>query len=323
MSQTRLEVVTWGETMLRLSPPVGQSLESAQALELSVGGTESNLAIALARLGRRVGWVSRLPENPLGRRIAREVAGHGVDVSHVLWTPDDRAGLIFIETAHPPRSNRVLYDRAHSALARLDAADLDYAYLASAETLFLTGVTPALSEGCRAAWLRSAAAAKAAGRRVVVDVNHRATLWSAERARETLEAVFPHADIVISALGDLQTLFGMPRDAELAARTFREAYRLPLVVLTLGAEGALACDGAVQRHPVFRTDVLDRIGAGDAFAAGFLHGERERGVAWGLRCGCALAALKQTYRGDVTWSRAEDLRDLVEGAEVDPRRVLR
>ncbi len=359
----RFDVVTFGETMLRLSPPPGLALEQTQTLELSVGGTESNLAIALARLGRRTGWVSRLPQSPLGRRIARDIAAHGVDTARIVWAPEGRAGLIFIEPGAAPRANLVLYDRAHTAIAALRPEELPLDYLCSARMLFLTGVTPALSESCRECWLAAAKAAKAAGCLVAVDVNYRSKLWSPDAARTTLEAVFPLCDLVISALGDVQTIFGMPRDAALAAESFRAAYHLPLVVLTLGAEGALACsapsDGGqaaggqatggqpaggkaagaqaagaqvagaqatgahIERHPIFPTEVQDRIGAGDAFAAGFVHGWFERDVAWGLRCGCALAALKQTYRGDATWSGLEELTRLVNGAEVDPRRVLR
>jgi 2-dehydro-3-deoxygluconokinase len=321
-----LEVATFGETMLRLSPPAGFSLEQAQTLELSAGGTESNVVIALARLGHRAGWVSRLPANPLGRRIARDIAAHGVDTSRIVWAPEGKAGLIFIETGAAPRGNLVLYDRAHSAIAELKPEELPLDYLCGARLLYLTGVTPALSAGCRAAWIAAARAAKQAGRRVALDVNYRSKLWTPDAARETLEQVFPLCDLVFSSLGDAQTLFGMPRDAELAADSFRAAYRLPLAVLTLGGDGALAVGAGFTgalRHPVFPTDVVDRIGAGDAFAAGFLHGWFERDVAWGLRCGCALAALKQTYRGDATWSGPDDLAYLVAGGPADPHRVQR
>jgi 2-dehydro-3-deoxygluconokinase len=318
-----LDLVTWGETMVRLSPPVGYPLESSATLEFATGGTESNTAIALSRLGWRVGWTSRLPDNPLGRRIANDIAIHGVDVSRVIWAQDGRAGVMFLESGMLPRPARITYDRAGSAVSRIGPDELDYEYLCSARTLHLTGITPALSAGAREAWLRSAHAAKQAGRRVVLDVNYRSKLWSPEQARATLEAVFPHVDVAISALADVQTIFGLPKDPELAAESFRSAYRLPMVVLTLGADGALAHDGTVARHPVFPTDIVDRIGAGDAFSAGFLFGWEQRDVAWGLRCGCALAALKQTFRGDVTWTGQEELLELVESGAGDSHRVKR
>lgn len=317
--------VTWGETMVRLSSPAGLALEATPTLEVAIGGTESNMAIALARLGLRTAWVSRLPDNPLGRRVVHDVKAHGVDVAHVLWAPAaEKAGVYFIEPGRAPRANTVIYERKGSAVANVNPDELDYAFLSSGRFLHLTGITPALSPGCREAWLRSARQARAAGCRVVVDVNYRSRLWSADAARETLEAVFPHADVVLCALGDLQLLFGMPREPGLAAESFAAAYHLPLVVLTLGGEGALAWhDGQVERHPVFPTEVVDRIGSGDAFAAGFLYGWSERDIAYGLRCGNALAALKQTYHGDVTWSTGPDLLDLVQSQSVDPRKVSR
>ncbi len=324
MSDTPLDVVTWGETMVRLSPPAGFSLEDAHSLEVWIGGTESNMAIALARLGKRVGWVSRLPANALGRKICGEVARHGVDTSRVIWAEGERAGLNFIETATEPRPNLVLYDRAESAVARLSPAELDYDYLASANLLHLTGITPALSTACREAWLASAQKAKAAGRRVSLDINYRAKLWSPQEARQALEAVFPHVDLVLGALRDVRLLFGVEGEPAAAAELFAGACGLPLVVLTLEAEGALAWDGAEARQdPAYPTLVADRIGAGDAFAAGFLFGWLERDVAHGLRCGNALAALQQTYRGDVSWARREDLLELVESGSAGPRRVNR
>jgi 2-dehydro-3-deoxygluconokinase len=320
------DVVTWGETMLRLSTPRGVPLEGAVALDVAAGGTESNLAIALARLGRRTAWVSRLPDNPLGRRLAHDIAAHGVDVSHVLWADAaEKCGLYFIEMGAAPRSNLVIYERRDSAVARLAPGGLDYGFLASGRLLHLTGITPALSEGCRQAWLASAQRARAAGTRVSLDVNYRAKLWSPQAARETLELLLPQVDVLFSGLRDLRTLFGVPEQPEAAARAMA-AYGVPLVVVTLAAEGALAYerDGdRVQRHPAFPTDVQDRIGAGDAFAAGFLHGWLEADVAHGLRCGNALAALKQTYRGDVSWATRADLEELLHSGAADSHQVRR
>jgi 2-dehydro-3-deoxygluconokinase len=231
----------------------------------------------------------------------------------------------------------VLYARRDSALARLDAAALDAvldrAVLGSARVLHLTGITPALGEGCRRAWLASAQRARAAGAQVSLDVNFRAKLWSPQQCREALEAVLPHVTVLFSGLRDLRLLFDAPADPEQAARTLAAAYRLPLVVVTLGTEGALAYDAVadvLRRAPSVPTEVLDRIGAGDAFAAGFLHGWLGDGpsnsgdVAHGLRCGNALAALKQTWRGDASWATRGDLEALLAQHDApDARRVER
>jgi 2-dehydro-3-deoxygluconokinase len=323
-----LDVVTFGETMLRLSPPVGYSLENTPRLDLYVGGAESNMCIAFARMGGRAGWVSRLPDNGIGRRIAHEIGVHGVDVSRVIWAEGERAGLIFIDTAPPPRGNDILYDRARSAIAELQADELPWDYLASAQILFLTGITPALGAGCRAAWLRAAQDAKAQGRRVVVDVNYRAKLWSPEQARETLEAALPYCDALISAHRDLRTIFAMPEDAEAAAREFARRYRVPMVVLTLGEQGALCLDnigfdGKLRRAPAFPCEPLDRIGSGDAFVAGFLKGWLEGDLDQALRLGNASAALKQTFRGDHSWATLREVMDLVNSGGTDKRHVRR
>ena len=323
MTEPPLQVVTFGETMVRLSPPTGYSLENTPTLEVFAGGTESNMAIAFARLGGRVGWVSRLPRNGLGRRIAGEIAHHGVDVSRVVWCDGERAGLFFIETAPAPAGNRVLYDRAHAAIANLEPDELDWDYLTSAEVLFLTGITPALGPGCREAWRRAAREAKGQGRRVVLDINYRALLWTPEAAREAIEEILEHTGAVIAAHRDLRTLFGAPDDPAAAAREFAEAHGVPLVVLTLGDQGSLAFDGNLLRQPAFPSEPLDRIGAGDAFAAGFLHGWLAGDLARGLVLGNASAALKQTYRGDTTWATREDVLELVEIGAADSRQVRR
>jgi len=320
---SRLEVVSFGETMLRLSPPEGYSLENAPRFDLFVGGTESNMSIAFARLGGRAGWVSRLPDNGIGRRIAHEVAVHGVDVSRVIWAEGGRAGLIFIDTAPPPRGNDILYDRAHSAVAEIRADELDWDYLASAKVLFLTGITPALSAACREAWLRAARETKAKGSRVVLDVNYRAKLWTPAQARATLAEALPSCDVLVSAHRDLRTIFEMPEDPEAAARAFAQAYRVPMVVLTLGEEGALCFDGTLRKAPTYPCEPLDRIGSGDAFVAGFLKGWLEGDVDLALRLGNASAALKQTFRGDHSWARLRDVMELMQGGASNKRHVRR
>src|SRR5438552_2773009 len=113
------DVITFGETMIRLSPPNHQRLESTDSLDFRVGGSESNTAVGLARLGRKVSWWSRLPNSPLGRRVAMDIGKWGVDTSNVLWTESGRVGVYFIEFGSPPRPHHVYYDRADSAISQL------------------------------------------------------------------------------------------------------------------------------------------------------------------------------------------------------------
>src|SRR5947209_4719594 len=120
-----LDVITFGETMIRLNPPGFERLERAESLVLKVGGSESNTALALARLGRRVSWFSKLPDDPLGRRIAGEVRRGGVKISQVIWTNSGRVGIYFLESGPPPRSYQVFYDRAGSVSSTLSPEDVD------------------------------------------------------------------------------------------------------------------------------------------------------------------------------------------------------
>src|SRR6516225_2080446 len=140
------EIVTFGEAMIRLSPPNFQRLEQAQSLDVRVGGAELNTAVALARLGRQTAWVSRLTRNPLGRLIANRAREAGVSTEHVVWTDEDRVGLYFLEFGAAPRASSVLYDRRDSAIAAVKAGMVAWdKVFAGAKWFHLTGITPALS----------------------------------------------------------------------------------------------------------------------------------------------------------------------------------
>ena len=121
---TSYDVVTFGETMLRLTPPHEQRIEQTKQFNIEVGGSESNTAVGLARLGLNVAWFSRLPNTPLGQMVAQQIRRYGVDTSHVVWADEDRLGLYFWEDAQPPRANQVIYDRQHSAVSRMESTEL-------------------------------------------------------------------------------------------------------------------------------------------------------------------------------------------------------
>src|SRR5919204_1373052 len=167
MGAERLDLVTIGETMLRLATPVGVPLERATELEVEVAGAESNVAVAFSRLGYRTGWVSRLPANAMGRLVVNRILEHRVDVSRVLWADRaSRLGLYYLEASAPPRPGRVIYDRADSAFAQIDPDEVDWQYVAGARRLHLTGITPVLSPSCLALVRRALAEAKKAGQSV-------------------------------------------------------------------------------------------------------------------------------------------------------------
>ncbi len=319
----RWDVVSFGETMIRLAVPLGERLETARAFEVGIGGTESNVLVALARLGWRTAWSSVLPRNPLGERIARELAWHGVDVSLVQWVERGRVGVYYLDVGVPPRPTAVLYDRVGSAVAGVDPESFPVDWVEQARWFHATGITPALSAGCREVLWRLVERAHRAGVGVSFDVNYRSRLWSTEEAARTLEPFCRNATVLFCGEDDARTVWNLAGEPETVAAGLAERFGAAVTVLTRGERGSLAmtAEGRVVAVPGISATVVDRVGAGDAFAAGFLHGYLDaRDVERGLRYGTALAALKLTIRGDLATITAQDLEAALAAT---PRTIVR
>ena len=314
MAKTRFDLSSLGETMLRLAVPRGERLDRMQQLDVTAGGAESNVAVAVARMGYRAAWVSRLPRSPLGRRIEQAVRAEGVDTSGVVWTDVGRVGTYFIEYAPPPRRIEVVYDRNDSAAAQLAATDLDWELLLDTQVFHLSGITPGLSASCLDAATEACERARRAGVTLSFDVNYRARLWSPQAAAAALLPLMRMARVLICGRADAATLWGLEGDAEAVLRNLQQLAGAPMVVLTLGKEGALAIDeqGAVLAQPALSTEVVDRIGVGDAFSAGVLCGVLEGSLQNGLRYGAAMGAHKLTTHGDVLLATRQEILDLLE-----------
>ncbi|WP_231578021.1 sugar kinase [Thermorudis peleae] len=311
----RWDVVSFGETMIRLSPPLGERLETATRLDVRIGGTESNVAVALARLRHPVAWCSALPDNPLGRRIAAELRWHGVDVSLVHWVEGGRVGVYYLDVGIAPRPTQVLYDRAGSAVATIDPTCIDPTIVRYARWLHLTGITPALSPNCRAIAHALVEAAQQAEIPLCFDVNYRSLLWSPEEAAETLAPFCASATVLICGRADAETLWGLHGAPEEVLVGLVQRFHAPITLLTLGDGGVLAEANGQRYHvPALPATVIDRIGAGDAFTAGVLHGLLERvDLAQALRYGVALAALKITMNGDLALITRHELEAALRG----------
>ncbi len=206
---TAYDLLTLGETMLRLAAPSPLRLEQTNQLNINIGGAESNVAINLARLGKRVAWYSRLPNNPLGQSVAGEIRKHGVVVDWVTWAENERLGLYFIDYGHGTRPTQVWYDRAHSAASHMTPQDLPWQAIAAAKWLHLTGITPALSPSCAETVLAAATYAQQQGIPLSFDVNYRAKLWQPEQAAATLAPLCQLADYIFLAARDAKTLWGV------------------------------------------------------------------------------------------------------------------
>ena len=333
-----MDLVTFGEAMVRLTPPASQRLEQAHSFDAWVGGGELNVAVAAARLGVASRWVSRLPENALGRMIAGRAREQGVD-AQIEWTADDRAGLYFVELGAAPRASSVLYDRAASAISKIKPGSVDWASVfLGARWYHVSGITPALSESAAKVAAESLVAAKKAGLTVSYDLNYRSKLWSAEQARAVQEPLMEHVDVLITTEEDTQVVFGISAEAKGSyeqvdaesyahvARSLEKRFKLDAVAITLRENprvllnswsAIVAAGGKIHRAPRYEVEVVDRIGAGDAFSAGLIVSRLENN-GWddAVRFATATSALKHSIPGDFCLVTRGEVDRLLQGASL-------
>jgi 2-dehydro-3-deoxygluconokinase len=306
------DLVTLGEILLRLSIPSPARFETARQLDVQIGGAEANVTAACARLGLKVAWISALPSNPWGERIRRELAGHGVDCAHVRMTEGARVGVYFLEYGVPPRPVRVLYDRRDSAFARLGEGDVDWEPVRRARLVHLTGITPALGERPQALVRRAMREASAFS----FDVNYRASLWSPADARLFLDTVLPEVRYLFLGEGEARTIFHLTGPAEQTLQALARLAPKATVSLQQGEAGSTVLDGDRFYRPRRRLNVqvVDPIGAGDAYVAGFLWavlGKRELQDA--VEIASAVAALKCSMWGDIALVSPRDVEEVLAG----------
>ena len=323
------DIVTFGETMIRLSPPDHLRIEQTTSLNLSAGGAELSVAAGVARLGLKSAWVSRLPDNPLGRLIGNKGREFGVDVSHVLWADNERVGLYFVEYGAEPRPTRVYYDRKESAFAHIQPGMLDWEKIFCGVRLFhVGGITPALSTSAFEAQKEAMITARKAGCLVSYDVNYRAALWTIEEARKAQLAMMKYVDILITSLPDqpnvTELLSGLEgKEPEDVACKVAEKFGFKSVLVTmrksLSAQRASLTSLAFAENEIYtdrlyEVQTVDPLGGGDACVAGFLTGYLEGDIQHAVRLGNAFSALTQTSPTDMPWpTRAEVEALIVDG----------
>ena len=294
------DLVTFGETMLRLSPPGDERLETTTELEVRAAGAESNVAVAASRLGAEATWISKLPDSPLGRRVTGELGSYGLDTD-VVRSDEGRQGTYYLESAGKPRGTNVIYDRSDTAVTTATAEELPAERVRESEWFYTSGITPALSETLRETVVTLLATAREAGTRTAFDLNYRSKLWPPEEARATLTELFEHVDVLTTAVRDARNVLGLSGDAEAIARELAGKYGFETTILTRGSEGALAvANGETIEQSAFETETHDPVGTGDAFVGGYLArriGDGDPAAA--LEYGAATAALKRTIPGDI------------------------
>jgi len=324
------DIVTFGETMIRLTPPNFQRLEQTHEFEVSISGAELNTATGLARLGMRTTWVSRLVDNPMGRMIANRAREQNVDTTNILWAKEGRVGLYFYEMGASTRASQVFYDRANAAISQLKPGEVDWAtILKGARAFHISGITPALSESCAEASNEAVAEAKRAGCVVSLDINYRARLWSKEAARECISGLLKDVTILFTTLDEASAVLGLEGSAEEVAREIAGRWKVPVVAITLREAPSVLrniwsslalADGKIYTGRTIELELIDRMGSGDSYDAGFLYGYLTGDLNKAVAYGDALAAIKHSIPGDYTWVTPAELKAQVENVQTKIQR---
>jgi 2-dehydro-3-deoxygluconokinase len=313
------DFVTLGETMAVLASPEIGPLRAMSSLRLSMAGSESNVAIGLRRLGHEAAWIGRVGNDEFGKLIVERLRAERVDVRAVR-VDDGAATAIMLKERRSADLARVTYYRGGHAGSRLEVGDLDESLIAGARVLHVTGITPALSGSARAATHRAVEIARAAGIVVSLDVNYRQALWSRAEASEELRPLAAEADLIFAGTDELELLDGRPDAAE-AARTVASRNGCEVVV-KLGSRGAFAvANGATYEEQARDVRLIDPVGAGDAFVAGYLSAQLDGlGIQERLARGAATSAFAVTVSGDWEGLPTRDELELLELAEGDTLR---
>ncbi|NML63704.1 sugar kinase [Hymenobacter sp. RP-2-7] len=328
-----MKVVTFGEVMMRLSPPLNYRLPQAASLEITYGGGDANVAAALAWMGVPAAHVTAFPQHELGHAAAAHLRRFGVDTRHCLFTDRGRLGLYFLEVGASLRPSRIVYDRADSAFANLDPAAFDWdEILKDATWLHWTGITPAISAAAAQATADAIAAARRLGLTVSADVNYRRNLWQyGQRAQDVMPPLVAGCDLVVCTEGDADDLFGIRAEPgtengfvrmseQLAARFPQIKRVIATHRRTQSASHERICGLLWQEGQFYETPfydiapVVDRIGGGDSFISGFIFGAATYGSPQeALGFATIASALKHTVHGDINLVTPAEVEHLMQG----------
>ena len=334
------KVVTFGEIMMRLSPPDRMRFTQARSFDVTYGGGEANVAVALAKFGVPVKYVTRLPQNDLGDACLNHLRQFGVITSNIV-RGGDRLGIYFNEHGAVQRGGKVIYDRANSSLATIEPGMIDWKKAFSDAGWFhWTGITPAISKGAAESCLEAVQAAKKMGLKVSVDLNYRSKLWKwGKTPRDVMEQLVAYADIIIGNEEDADKVFGIkaPGVDVTAGKVEAEKYRFvaeklkqmfpnagPIAITLRGSISAshntwtavLYDEKTLYSAPTYEiTHIVDRVGGGDAFAAGLIYGvlEFEGDLQRALEFAVAASCLKHTIPGDMNLVTVEEVSRVMAG----------
>jgi 2-dehydro-3-deoxygluconokinase len=332
------KVITFGEIMLRLSPPGFERFLQSPVFGATFGGGEANVAVSLAQFGLDSYYVTCLPKHEIGEAAVRALRAEGVQTDFIV-RGGDRIGIYFVEAGASQRASNVIYDRARSAISDLEPGTIDWGRVfQNAAWFHVTGITPALGEKGAANTRDALAAATKAGAKVSVDLNFRKKLWTEAQAQNVMRPLMSHVDVVIANEEDIQSVLGLEvpdtdvtsghlnfEGYESVARRLSKEFGPSLVAITL-RESISASDngwsaalwdnssGQFVRSQRYDVRLVDRVGGGDSFAAGMIYGLMTgRGPEASLRFAVAASALKQTIPGDFNRVSVAEIDRLAKG----------
>lgn len=334
------KIVTFGEIMMRLSPPAFLRFVQARSFDVIYGGGEANVAVSLANYGEPVEFVTRLPNNDLGEACLQYLRQYGVGTGHIV-RGGGRLGIYFLEAGAAQRGSKVVYDRANSALATIEPGMVDWkAAFADAGWFHWTGITPAISEGAAQVCLEAARTAREMGLTVSCDLNYRAKLWKwGKKPAEVMPALVEQCTVAVGNEEDADKVFGIRAEGVdvTAGKVEAAAYRsvceqlherfpqLELIAITLRGSlsashntwsGVLWEGGRLHTAPTFDiAPIVDRVGGGDAFVGGLIHGLRTYGAdrARALSFAVAASCLKHSFVGDFNLATTAEVEKLMAG----------
>ncbi len=318
---------------MRLSPPLNYRLIQAGSLDITYGGGEANVSASLARMGLAAEHVTCFPDSELGRAAAGHLQQYGVSMAHTVFR-GNRLGLYFLESGASVRASKIVYDRADSAFANLNPDWFDWkAILAGAAWFHWTGITPAVSASAAAACADAIKTARQLGIPVSADVNYRRNLWQyGQRAQDVMPDLVAGCDVVVCAENDADDLFGIKANlsdrSSFATMSAALMDRFPTIrqVITTRRETRSASHNQLhgllysQKEEMAETPaydivpIVDRIGGGDAFMAGFIYGSLTYPTAGeALSCGVAASVLKHSIHGDINLATVDEIEAIMAG----------
>ena len=297
------KVVTLGEIMLRLSTPGNTRFVQSDSFDVVYGGGEANVAVSCANYGHDAYFVTKLPKHEIGQSAVNALRKYGVKTDFIA-RGGDRVGIYYLETGASMRPSKVIYDRAHSAIAEADPSDFDFdAIMEGADWFHWSGITPAISDKAAELTRLACEAAKRHGVTVSVDLNFRKKLWTKEKAQSIMKPLMKYVDVCIGNEEDAELCLGFKPDADVeGGKTDAEGYK--------GIFGEEFYES--KRYDI--NPIIDRVGGGDSFSGGIIHGlltKPNQGAA--LEFAVAASALKHTINGDFNLVSAEEVEALAGG----------